>query len=76
VLDDLARRGTVRFHPSKTSGDYARELARRGSPAAPAFQAFARHFERIAYGTAITGVEEFEQLATAAHGVEPTTGPA
>jgi hypothetical protein len=76
VLDDLARSGAVRFHPSKTSGDYARELARRGSPSASAFQVFARHFEQIAYGTASTGAEEFERLTRAASGVEPTAGAA
>lgn len=71
VLDELARAGAVRVHPSKTSGDYARELARRGVPVAPAFLAFARQFERIVFGASTDGIsaEDFERLATAAERV-------
>jgi hypothetical protein len=66
VLDELVRRGAIRFHPSKTIGDYARELARRGAPAAPAFLAFARQFERIVYGPGVIAAEDFERLERAA----------
>jgi hypothetical protein len=66
VLDELTRRGAVRFHPSKTIGDYARELARRGGPAAPAFLAFARQFERVVYGPGLIVVDDFDRLANAA----------
>jgi hypothetical protein len=50
VLAALARAGTLRFHASKTSGDYARELRQRGSPQAADFTAFVRQFERAVYG--------------------------
>ena len=66
VLDELTRRGAVRFHPSKTIGDYARELARRGAPVAPAFLTFARQFERIVYGPGVIAAEDFERLERAA----------
>jgi hypothetical protein len=74
VLDQLARAGAVRVHPSKTSGDYARELARRGVPLAPAFQAFARQFERIVFGASADAIsaDDFERLATAAERVSAT----
>jgi hypothetical protein len=74
VLDQLARAGAVRVHPSKTSGDYARELARRGVPVAPAFQAFARQFERIVFGVSADAIsaDDFERLATAAERVSAT----
>jgi hypothetical protein len=71
VLDDLARTGALRLHSSKTSGDYARELARRGSRAAPSFLAFARQFERIVFGSAAAGVDDFERLASVAERVHP-----
>lgn len=78
VLDVLARRGAVRIHPSKTSGDYSRELTRRGIPVAPAFRAFARQFERIVFGSVADGVsaDDFERLITAAEGVMPSTAAA
>jgi Domain of unknown function (DUF4129) len=66
VLDELTRRGAVRFHPSKTSGDYARELGRRGGSVAPAFLTFARQFERIVYGPGVIAAEDFERLERAA----------
>jgi hypothetical protein len=72
VLDDLARTGALRFHPSKTSGDYARELARRGSRSAPSFLAFARQFERIVFGTTAVNTDDFERLVNAAEHVKPT----
>lgn len=60
VIDALAARGLVRPHPSRTPGDYARELrarARRGGPdaaaaarVAPAYTPFARGFETLAFG--------------------------
>jgi hypothetical protein len=47
----LAARGLVRLHESKTSGDYARELRRRGVPAYAAFRRFGTRYDRIIYGT-------------------------
>jgi hypothetical protein len=50
VLLALARGERVRLDPSKTSGDYARELRARGSSAHQPFRAFARRFDVAVYG--------------------------
>lgn len=50
VLESVAQREQLRLDPSKTSGDYARELRKRGSPALSAFRAFARRFDWAVYG--------------------------
>jgi hypothetical protein len=69
VIDSLARSGAVKFHASKTSGDYARELRRHGSPAVQSFRAFARQFDRIVYGMSLADRDEYERLARAAEQV-------
>ena len=50
VLLVLARSERLRLDPSKTSGDYARELRARGSAAYQAFRDFARRFDTAVYG--------------------------
>lgn len=50
VLAALARTERIRLDPSKTSGDYARDLRRRGSPRHQAFRAFARRFDVAVFG--------------------------
>ena len=50
VLAVLARTERLRLDPSKTSGDYARDLRRRGSPTQQAFRAFARRFDVAVFG--------------------------
>lgn len=50
VLASLARRERVRLDPSKTSGDYARELRTRGSALHPLFRTFSRKFDVAVYG--------------------------
>lgn len=62
LLERLAARGEVRLHPSKTSGDYARELARRDSPDRERFQAFRLRYDRIVYGAGRCEAAEFEEL--------------
>jgi uncharacterized protein DUF4129 len=66
VIDTLARGGAVKFHSSKTSGDYARELRRNGSQALQNFRAFARQFDRVVYGAASADRGDYERLARAA----------
>jgi hypothetical protein len=51
LLSGFAQRGEVRLHASKTAGDYARELARRGSPSRAAFQQFRRRYDGVIFGT-------------------------
>ena len=50
VLRAVARNERLRLDPSKTSGDYARELRGRGSSAHRPFRAFARRFDVAVYG--------------------------
>jgi hypothetical protein len=66
IVDTLVRRGEVKFHSSKTAGDYARELRRRGSPAFQSFLAFARQFDRVVYGRVTVDGDDFASLSRAA----------
>ena len=50
VLLALARGERLRLDPSKTSGDYARDLRARGSSAHQPFRVFARRFDVAVYG--------------------------
>ena len=70
VLATLAARGEVRLHESKTTGDYARELERSGSPARGAFRTFRRRYDVLIYGAGECTAEEFAALRRDA---EPVT---
>ncbi|MDB4888997.1 MAG: hypothetical protein JWL61_852, partial [Gemmatimonadetes bacterium] len=50
VIVTLGREERLRLHPSKTSGDYARELRRRGSLSYAPFRSFTRRFDVAVYG--------------------------
>lgn len=50
ALAMLAVKGLVRVHESKTTGDYARELRRRGAPVHAPFRRFGARYDRIIYG--------------------------
>jgi hypothetical protein len=50
VLASLAHGEYVRLDPSKTSGDYARDLRARGSAAYVPFRVFSRRFDAAMYG--------------------------
>jgi hypothetical protein len=50
VILTLGREERLRLHPSKTSGDYARELRRRGSLSFAPFKSFTRRFDIAVYG--------------------------
>jgi hypothetical protein len=50
VLASLAHAEHVRLDPSKTSGDYARDLRARGAAAYVPFRAFSRRFDAAVYG--------------------------
>lgn len=50
VLLTLARTDHVRLDPSKTSGDYARELRTRGSASYRSFRDFSRRFDVAVFG--------------------------
>ncbi len=52
VLEALARRDLLRPHPSRTVGDYRRELRARGAAVHADFRAFAGRYEPFVYGGA------------------------
>jgi hypothetical protein len=62
VLERLANLNGLTLHPSKTSGDYWRELRRRGSPGTEDFRVFARRFERAVYGSSAPGSDDVDEL--------------
>lgn len=49
LLAASARRGEVTLHPSKTTGDYAREMRRRRAPSEADFQRFRARYDRVVY---------------------------
>ena len=62
LLAALAGRERLRLHPSKTVGDYGRELRRRASPAAPVYGEFARAYETVVYDLQTCDRERWERL--------------
>jgi len=65
----LATRGLVRLHDSKTSGDYARELRRRGSPAHAVFRRFGARYDRVIYGSGKCSAADYAALLDDARGL-------
>ena len=62
VLRRLSATERIRVHASKTSGDYVRDLRRRGSPLAATFQRFGRRFDRIVFGAGVCTPEDYAAL--------------
>lgn len=69
VLRRVAGSERIRLHASKTSGDYWRELRRRGSPVAGAFRIFGRRFDRVIFGVGECSPEEFDAMLREAYAV-------
>ena len=72
VIFSLSRTDKVRVDPSKTSGDYARELRRRGSPSLSAFRAFTRRFDAVVYGNAGATAMSLDELRRLSVGFHPS----
>jgi hypothetical protein len=66
LLEAGARRGELRLHPSKTAGDYVRELRARSSAMLGRFRDFARSYDVVIYGSGVCDRERFERLAALA----------
>lgn len=62
LLAASARRGELTLHPAKTTGDYARELRRRGAPSERDFQRFRARYDRVVYDIQRCGPEEYAAL--------------
>jgi hypothetical protein len=72
LLESIARGEELHLHPSKTVGDYARELRRRSSALLPRYRDFARSYEVVVYGLGICDQDRYERLYSLASGmVEP-----
>lgn len=73
LLEAIERRERVRLHPSKTVGDYVRDLRGRSSSLFVRFRDFARSYETVVYGLGTCDRERYERLrALAAPIVEAT----
>jgi hypothetical protein len=66
LLESVARRERVRLHPSKTAGDYARDLRARSSQLFGRFRDFARSYDAVVYGEGTCDRERYERLLTLA----------
>jgi hypothetical protein len=62
LLESAARRQQIRLHPSKTAGDYARELRNRSSAIFTHFRDFARSYETVIYGIGVCDAERYQRL--------------
>jgi len=62
VVASVGRTDRLRLDPSKTSGDYARELRARGSARYTPFRAFARRFDVAVYGHGSCDAESVAEL--------------
>jgi len=74
LLGAIARRGLVRLHPSKTVGDYVRELRSRSATVFTRFREFARAYETVVYGTGVCDQERYETLQRLAMPIVQTDG--
>ena len=73
VVTRLAEERRVRLHPSKTVGDYWRELRAAGDAHTAAYQSFARTYEIVAYGDGQCDAARFARLDQLAQQVLRTT---
>ena len=62
LLISCARRGELQLHPSKTTGDYARELRRRGAASEHGFQKFRSRYDRVVYDAQRCSADEYAAL--------------
>jgi hypothetical protein len=71
VVESVVRTDRLRLDPSKTSGDYARELRARGSARLTPFRQFGRRFDVAVYGHEGCTAEAIAELSRLA---EPFRG--
>ena len=62
VIERLAAAGAISLHPSKTSGDYARELRIAGSPVHGELRQFGRRYDRVLFGIGTCDAATYEWL--------------
>ncbi|MBA2684890.1 MAG: DUF4129 domain-containing protein [Gemmatimonadaceae bacterium] len=66
LLDASAKQNQLRLHPSKTAGDYVREVRRHSSPIFPNFRDFAHAYELVIYGFGECNRDRYERLLSLA----------
>jgi uncharacterized protein DUF4129 len=71
LLASVAARAALRLHPSKTAGDYARDLRRAAPASFGPFREFARDYEVVVYGYRSCDRPRFERLAALAARLDP-----
>ena len=74
LLESAARQQQLRLHPSKTIGDYVRELRTRSSALFGRFREFARSYETVIYGIGTCDRERFERLQSLARPIVESRG--
>jgi len=62
VVERLAASEQIRLHPSKTSGDYARELLLKGARAHGEFRQFGRRYDRVLFDLGSCDAETYAAL--------------
>lgn len=65
VMNDA---GLIRYDSARTTGEYIRDLARRGQPYG-AFRSLALTFDKVAYGHASASAGEVEECLRMTHGI-------
>lgn len=71
VVTQLADGRHVRLHPSKTVGDYWRELRAGGDPLAAAYLAYSRTYEIVVYGDGRCDAARYARLEQLAEPMLP-----
>ena len=66
LLDAGARQNQLRLHPSKTAGDYVREVRKHSSPLFANFRDFTRAYEIVIYGFGECNRDRYERLLSLA----------
>ena len=73
LTERLAGAELIRLHPSKTSGDYARELRMRGYAQHAEFRQFGRRYDHVIFGTGTCDAATYAALREQATGVVRAT---
>jgi hypothetical protein len=76
LLVRLSSRERLSLHPSKTSGEYARELRAAGSPAYAPFRRFGRRYDRVLFGRGSCDATAYAALLGDARSLLDVDGPA
>jgi hypothetical protein len=74
LLQWLAHRERIVLHPSKTVGDYARELRARSSQLFANYRDFARTYEVVVYGLGTCDRERYDRLLALATAITQKNG--